>query len=70
MQSVGRDKTWAEKIELQYCRCSHTNTIHAGGIGDCAFYGCTCREFKEKLPSSVEPKTFRDVKAIMQEPMP
>lgn len=67
MQSVERDKTWAEKIELANCRCGHSNTIHAGGIWGCAFGGCTCQEFRERIASEPPPKTFRQVKEIMHD---
>lgn len=63
MQSVERDKSWAEKMELRYCHCRHINTIHAGGVGDCAFIGCTCQEFKERMASSEPPRSaFQKVK--------
>ncbi len=63
-----RDKTWAEKIPLATCRCTHVNTLHAGSIGACAFLGCKCQGFKERHKSElpVEPKTFQDVQEIMQ----
>lgn len=48
-ETSDRDKTWAETMEPALCRCGHLNTIHAGGIGDCAFPHCVCQEFKEKM---------------------
>jgi hypothetical protein len=65
MQTVQRDKTWAEKIKLAYCYCDHPNTIHSGGIGDCAMHGCTCQLFKEKTRQ--QPSSFQDVKKVMGE---
>jgi hypothetical protein len=31
------EKTTAEKMRLEYCECGHPNTLHAGGVGDCAY---------------------------------
>jgi hypothetical protein len=65
---MNNDKTWAEKITLATCRCGHTNTIHAGGTEGCAFLGCACCEFKERMTPVEPPSAFQEVKEIMQSP--
>lgn len=56
------EKTWAERMKLAYCECGHTNTLHAGGIGDCAFLvgsieleQCPCQEFRDAANKPVTP---------------
>lgn len=62
-------QSWAVKMKLATCQCDHPNTIHAGGIGDCAMTGCTCGEFKEKLPSTGKASAFQKVKETMSKPI-
>lgn len=65
MQSVEREKTWAEKIELAYCRCTHANTVHTGALWTCGFIGCTCQEFRERITSDEPRSAFQTAKAGM-----
>lgn len=58
------EKTWAERMSLAHCTCGHPNTLHAGGIGDCAFLlgsieleQCPCQEFRDVRDAANTPAT-------------
>jgi hypothetical protein len=39
----------AKTVEFpRFCRCSHTNSRHIGGVGVCRENDCDCLEFNEK----------------------
>lgn len=60
------EKTWAEVLPPEYCKCGHIRALHAGALWDCGMAksrdgveGCHCNRFVLESPEQQRNRLVR-----------